>query len=82
MIDESKQVKAIDSIHKLIVQARILVFENTSKENLMSYLDDLEYLPAIMLEEKDRTQLFEGYLEEMCARFNCKYIIDAYQREE
>ncbi len=40
-----------------------------------------EYLPALILEEEDRTKLFEEYLEEMCGRFDCKYIIDAYRKD-
>ena len=44
-------------------------------------MDEIEYLPVLMLDEKDRTQEFEEYLKEICEKYSFMPIWYRYQKE-
>lgn len=79
MIATHKQKKAIQAIHDLMIEARVFAAEERSHEQLFRFFDHLEYLPALMLEEKDQTIFFEEYLEGICLEFNCMRAIKGYR---
>ena len=51
MVQREKTQKAILAIHNLIIRTRMLVFD-FSKEQMFELLDEIEYLPALILIEK------------------------------
>lgn len=80
MIAENKLKKALQAIQDLIIEARILAYENISNKDIAEFLDSIEYLPALIIEEKDRTQLFENYLYSIFNTHNCLNVIKKYRR--
>jgi len=82
MVDDKKLGDAILAIHDLIIRARIMAFEKVSNEVMFDFLDELEYLPALILENKrENTKRFEEYLEFICNRYNCPGILIKYKND-
>ncbi|MDR3010868.1 MAG: hypothetical protein LBV59_23275 [Sphingobacterium sp.] len=80
MVDEKKLRDAILAIHDLIIRARIMTFEKVSNEVMFDFLDDLEYLPVLILEDKrENTKRFEEYLESICNRYDYPDILIKYK---
>jgi hypothetical protein len=71
--------KAILAIQDLIIRARNLAYQNHSHKDLAEFLDALEYLPGLMLENMDNSDLFEKFLEDLCSRYNYPEIINKYK---
>jgi len=46
---------------------------------LAEFLDGIEYFPALIVEEKDNTELFEKFLKDFCICHNCISIINRYE---
>lgn len=80
MIENQKQKKAIQAIQDLIVKARNFSCQNMSYERLAEFLDDLEYLPSLIVEDKDNTTLFEDYLRDICDRNCCMDVFIRYEK--
>ena len=76
MIHIDKQSKAMEAIHDLIIMARMLTQNNPDK--LFDFLDRLEYLPALILEERENTAFFEQFLQELCEQYDCQHIFNKY----
>lgn len=82
MVDEKKLRDAILAIHDLIIRARIMTFEKVSNEVMFDFLDELEYLPALILEDKrENTKRFEEYLESICNRYDYPDILIKYKND-
>lgn len=77
MIGKTKA--AIISIHDLMIRGRIIAFDSKSIA-LAGFLDKLEYLPALMLEEKDNSELYEVFLKEFCEEFDCIEIYEKFKK--
>ena len=56
-----------------------MAFEGMLSEKFACYFDDLEYLPALMMEEQNADERFCAYLQEICLKFNCSHIFSQYQ---
>lgn len=81
MIHKEKEAKALQAIQDLLIEARGLAYENVPSHILAELLDGIEYLPALLIEEKDDTLFFEEFLENLCIRNNFRFIIDKYKSE-
>ncbi|MFP9114700.1 GTP-binding protein EngB [Flavobacterium sp. RHBU_3] len=79
MVREEKLNNAIKAVHDLIIKTRALAYENYPALALAKLLDEMEYLPALILEEKDQTEFFESYLEHICKQYNFPEILLRYQ---
>ena len=79
MIEDRKQKKAIQAIQDLIIEARSLAYQNFPNKKLAEFLDGIEYLPALIIEEKDNTDLFERFLKDFCVCNNCLNVINRYE---
>lgn len=80
MIAHNKQTQAIRAIQDIIIQARFMAYQKESFEKLAQLLDDAEYLPGLMLEEEDKTQVFADYLAHIGKRFpNCQYAVERFE---
>ncbi|MNU32609.1 hypothetical protein D3C71_211570 [compost metagenome] len=80
MINEKKFNSSIVAVHDLIIRARNLAYQKKEHEMIGDFLDALEYLPALILEKEDRTELFEKFLEDICKRYDFTEILDKYIR--
>ncbi|KFF03859.1 hypothetical protein [Chryseobacterium luteum] len=80
MIKTEKLNNSILAIQDLIIRARSLAYQNVSMEILAEFLDGLEYLPALILEQDDRTDLFESFLEELCTKYSFLEVLDKYKK--
>ena len=78
MIKEDKNKKALKAIQDLIIEAGTMAYKNVSSKDLAEFLDDLEYLPALII-EGDNTELFENYLKEFCSKRNCIHVLNRYK---
>ena len=79
MIESKKQKKAIQAIQDLIIEVRNLAYQNYPSKDLAEFLDGVEYLPALIVEENDRTELFEIFLTDLCVRNNCMSVVNRYE---
>lgn len=80
MIIEKKHRAEIDAIRDLIIHGRWLTFEGISKDLMIDFLDKVEYLPELVLNEKSTTQSFEEYLQMICENFDCMEILVRYKK--
>ncbi len=79
MVENRKQKKAIQAIQDLIIEARNLAHKNSPAKELAEFLDGVEYLPALIIEEKDNTDLFEKFLKDFCTCNNCMNVVNRYE---
>ena len=78
MVEKEKLNNAISAIQYLIIWARNLVYQGYSKEELAAFLDAVEYLPALILEKDDRTELVEEFLEDVCVQHDFPEVLIKY----
>lgn len=77
MINQDKETKAIKAIYDLIIVAKVMAGNG---ENVFAFLDSIEILPALLLEEKNKTRQFELYLQTICNEYDCKFPYVNYSR--
>ncbi len=82
MIDPQKLTKAIKVIQDLVIVGRTLAYEGCSSQFMAEYLDHLEYLPGLMLEEKDQTDFFEEYLRAIVVSYKCPHVLVWYEKND
>lgn len=82
MIPPEKNRRAIKAIHNLMILLKINIVQELPHRELYNLIDELEYLPILLLNKEDRTQEFEEYLEKICSQFQCMRIWEQYQDEE
>ena len=82
MIPPEKNRRAIKAIHNLMIRLKINIVQELPHRELYNLIDELEYLPILLLNKEDRTQEFEEYLEKICSQFQCMRIWEQYQNEE
>ena len=82
MIPPEKNRRAIKAIHNLMIRLKINIVQELPHKELYNLIDELEYLPILLLNKEDRTQEFEEYLKKNCSQFQCMCIWEQYQDEE
>ena len=82
MIPPEKNRRAIKAIHNLMIRLKINIVQELPHRELYNLIDELEYLPILLLNKEDKTQEFEEYLEKICSQFQCMRIWEQYQDEE
>jgi hypothetical protein len=80
MIEAKKERYALRAIQDLICHGRKMAYEGITGDRMAKFMDDLEYLPALMLEISDKTDFFEEYLKGICLDFDCNYIVVWYEK--
>ena len=65
-----------------MIRLKINIVQELPHRELYNLIDELEYLPILLLNKEDRTQEFEEYLEKICSQFQCMRIWEQYQDEE
>ena len=82
MIPPKKNRRAIKAIHNLMIRLKINIVQELPHKELYNLIDELEYLPILLLNKEDRTQEFGEYLKKICSQFQCMRIWEQYQNEE
>ena len=82
MITPEKNRRAIKAIHNLMIRLKINIVQELPHRELYNLIDELEYLPILLLNKEDRTKEFEEYLKKICSQFQCMRIWEQYQDEE
>ena len=77
MVNNDSQ-KIMTAIHDLIIETRMMVGNRKSYEDIYKFLDDVEYLPALVIMASDETETFKNYLKMICEDFNCMRIYNKY----
>ena len=67
MITLDKQANALWAINAVLVLGRQLAHEGKSAE-VSEVLDTAEYLPILMLDAKDQTEVFRGHLADLASK--------------
>ena len=70
-------IKALKSIHDLMIRGRIMAWENDNPL-LFQFMDDLEYLVALLMEDNDTTEEFKFHLKAICQKIESTYIFENY----
>jgi hypothetical protein len=69
MIRHDKERHALHAINAVFVQARTMAYQKADHKDLAYVLDIAEYLPMLMLEDRDRTEQFREALEGLATKF-------------
>lgn len=68
MVTNTKQSGALRAINAILVLCRSLAYEGKN-DDLAVILDVAEYLPMLMLEDNDRTDMFREQLVGLARRY-------------
>ncbi len=63
MIATDKERDAVAAMHAVLVTLRTMAHEKADHELMAKALDMAEYLPCLMLEDEDNTEIFHGTLQ-------------------
>lgn len=80
MVQPEKLNSAILAIQDLVIRARNFAYQNYPHEQLAAFLDGIEYLPALILEKENRTDLFESFLEDLCSHYDVPEVFNRYKQ--
>lgn len=65
MVSEEKLKDSLYAINAVLVQARVMAFEQRPHETIARVLDEAELLPMLIARKDDRTDEFRSHLEEL-----------------
>lgn len=74
MIEEAKQKQALKIVHDFIIVARRFAYDEKDAKFIADFLDEVEYLPALILEETNQTEFFQKYAKGICEQFDCNEV--------
>lgn len=70
---------AITAIRSIVVQARMLAYEEVPHGQIADLLDQCEYLPGILLEPDIDFGVFAQTLHDIAKRFpSCRYVAEQF----
>lgn len=81
MINPIKEKKAIVVIHDLLIQLKIMSVNNKPHLEMYNFIDKLEYLPQLIIDDEDRTLIFDQCIEKLCEDHNLPLIIHRYKND-
>ena len=82
MIDKKTEKVALWALHDLLGKGRQFAFEDLTKEDMISYFDELHYLLYLMVSDEEQTAFFEKYFEDVCIRFAVKDVWARYLKRK
>lgn len=80
MLTDEKQANAIKVIQQLVIFGRKMAYDKVSHEKIAALLDDIEYLPVLMLKSEDVTDEFRKYIEDIAVEHNLGMILGMFDR--
>ena len=64
-----KQKQALHAIHRILVLARFMAYQNESTTKIAKVLDYVEILPTLISADEDRTEEFRTHLHGLASEF-------------
>ncbi len=81
MISQEKTRNALLVIHRIIVLARQMAYAKADHKKIASVLDDLDYLPTLILDEEDCTIDFLKYIIGIGKQYGVHGLVDLFDKE-
>ena len=69
MISSDKEKQAIKAIHRIIIVARFMAYQDEPTAKIAKVLDYAEILPTLISVDEDRTEEFRTHLEGFASEF-------------
>jgi len=69
MIRAKKQKQALHAMHRVLVLARFMAYQNESTAKIAKVLDYAEILPTLVSADEDRTEEFRIHLQGFASEF-------------
>ncbi|MDO4728762.1 MAG: GTP-binding protein EngB [Bacteroidota bacterium] len=79
MVKEKKQEKALRAIHNSIRHIKMMILQGKTNEEIFNYVDEIEYLPQLLLSKTNATDIFEQQLEKISEKFDYQSLWLRYQ---
>jgi hypothetical protein len=79
MIRQENHNSSIEAIHSLIIQIKLMTVNNKPHLEMYHFIDDIEYLPQLIVSDEDQTALFDEQLEKICQKYNLFAIFNKYK---
>jgi hypothetical protein len=70
MITTKKQKHALKAIHRILILARFMAYQNEPTARIAKILDYAEILPILISADEDRTEEFRTHLEGLASEFS------------
>jgi len=70
MITDNKRLKALNAIHRILVLARFMTYQNEPTAKIAKVLDYAEILPTLISADEDRTEEFRTHLQGFASEFS------------
>ena len=70
MIIEKKEKQALNAIHRILVLARFMAYQNEPTVKIAKVLDYAEILPTLISADEDRTGEFRTHLQGFASEFS------------
>lgn len=80
MIRPEKHTQSIEAIHDLIIQIKLMTVFKKPHLEMYHFIDEVEYLPQLMMSEEDKTALFEEELDNICLKYNLISVLEKYKK--
>jgi hypothetical protein len=69
MIIAKKQKQALHAIHRILVLARFMAYQNEPTTKIAKVLDYAEILPTLISTDEDRTEEFRTHIQGLASEF-------------
>jgi hypothetical protein len=69
MITNEKRKQALNAIHRILVVARFMAYQNEPTAKIAKVLDCAEILPTLIAADDDRTEEFRTHLKGFASEF-------------
>lgn len=73
------EIKSLEALHFAIIHIKMMVSRGNTLNEIYHYVDEIEYLPQLMLANEDKTLLFEEHLEKISKNFNVINLVSKYK---
>jgi hypothetical protein len=78
MIAQDRNTAALKVIQKLIIHTRKMAYEREKHEKIAALLDDIEYLPGLLIDTNDQTTAFRNYISDITKQYKLPGILDIF----
>ena len=82
MVHKDKRNISLTLIHRLTLYARQMAYQEEKHSKIASFLDDIEYLQALFLSEKDFTETFHKYLIAIGQQYGYEGLVEEFIQED
>ncbi|WP_312090936.1 hypothetical protein [Chryseobacterium sp.] len=70
--------KLTNVIHDLMIHVKIMTVNNAPYKEMYDFIDEIEYLPQLIVSKEDQTELFDNELIRICEKYNLPNILNKY----